>query len=324
MRVFRRGVLSQGYYDHFSALSKSSAHPDARGFYKSSPSIELIDSTFKHTHDEKQQRFTHIISKKIHGVSFSPYLSGQAPGDVISASQLSERLSVISPYAHWIRTFSCAEGHQLIPCLAQQQGLKIMVGVSIGDSRASNEIELMNAIEIAKSGHADILAVGNEVLLRGDLTEEELLDYIQRAKQAVPDVLVAYVDAYFLFEKYPRIAEQCDVLLINCYPYWEMTPVQYALSHMKEMYQRTCDIAGGKRVIISETGWPSEGAPFGEAIPSINNAMTYFISACQWADEEGIEMFYFSSFDEPWKQRDEGEVGAHWGLWDSEGSLKYL
>jgi exo-beta-1,3-glucanase (GH17 family) len=43
----------------------------------------------------------------------------------------------------------------------------------------------------------------------------------------------------------------------------------------------------------------------------------------QWAEDEGIEVFYFAAFDEAWKVGAEGDVGAYWGLWDKDGRLKF-
>jgi exo-beta-1,3-glucanase (GH17 family) len=92
---------------------------------------------------------------------------------------------------------------------------------------------------------------------------------------------------------------------------------------MKQMYQQAVRAAKGKRVIITETGWPSQGKNFEDAEPSPTNAMKYFINTQQWAQEEGIEIFYFSSFDESWKVGAEGDVGAYWGLWDMDQELKF-
>lgn len=276
------------------------------------------------SHAEKIDLFQQILQRKIHGISFSPYMDGQSPGHEISEQQIRERMRIIQPYTRWIRSFSCIEGNQQTPRIAHELGLKTMVGVGVGEDKEMNELELANGIEVAKSGHADILAVGNEVLLRGDISEDELLAYIDRAKQAVPNVPVGYVDAYFLFENHPRVAEACDVILINCYPFWESCPAEYALVYMKEMYRRAQRVANGKKVIISETGWPNIGSPYGAAVPGPENALNYFINTCLWADEEGIEIFYFSSFDESWKVGDEGDVGAYWGLWDKDGNLKYV
>ena len=75
---------------------------------------------------------------------------------------------------------------------------------------------------------------------------------------------------------------------------------------MKEMYHRAMRAGKGKRVIVSETGWPNEGVAERGAIPSETNALKYFIDTFAWAEEENIEVFYFSSFDEAWKVEDEG------------------
>jgi len=272
---------------------------------------------------ERRKLFLDVLNRGIHGIAFSPYLDGQQPGMQIPPAQIRERLAIIAGYTDWIRTFSCTDGHQQTPPIAHEMGLKTMVGVGLGEDKAINEVELNNAIELARSGYADILAVGNEVLLRGDLTEGELLDYIQRARAAVPEVPVGYVDAYFLFEKHPRITAACDKILINCYPFWESCPAEYSLLYMQEMYRRTVSVANGKEVIISETGWPDRGTAYGGAQPGTDNAINYFINTFQWAEQEAIKVFYFSSFDESWKTGDEGDVGAYWGLWDSSGKLKY-
>ena len=265
-----------------------------------------------------------ILDQKIHGICFSPYVEGQGPGTQIGAAQIRERMNFITPCVKWLRTFSCTEGNELIPGIAAENGLKSMVGVWLEADRENNEKELAGAIEVAKAGHADILAVGNEVLLRGDLSEDELIDYINRAKQAVPGVDVGYVDAYFEFVDHPRVTEACDVILANCYPFWEGCPAEYSLLYMKDMYRRAVGAANGKKVIIAETGWPNVGTPEGGAIPSYENAIRYFINTYQWAEEEGIEIFYFSSFDETWKIDKEGDVGAYWGIWDKDGNLKYV
>lgn len=264
-----------------------------------------------------------ILAQGIHGLCFSPYLPSQGPGSLIEPDQVTRRLEVIRPHVRWIRSFSCTDGNEVIPGLAAERGLKTMVGVWLGDNREQNEQELANGIAVAQAGHADILAVGNEVLLREDLSEDELIDYIERARQAVPGVPVGYVDAYFKFVDHPRVTAACDVLLVNCYPFWEGCPAQYALPYMKDMYRRASAVAGGKPVIVSETGWPSTGAACGDAVPSYANAIKYFIDTCQWAEEEGVEVFYFSAFDEPWKVAAEGDVGAYWGLWDQDGGPKY-
>jgi len=285
-------------------------------------SLSGIDS-YNIADEELSSLLRRVLDGKIHGLSFSPYVTGQGPGTRISEDQIVDRMSIIQPYVNWVRSFSCTDGNELIPRIAHENGLKTMVGVWLEADHDKNEEELANAIEVASAGHADILAVGNEVLLRGDLSEEALIDYLNRARQAAPGVQVGYVDAYFEFVDHPRVTEACDLILANCYPFWEGCAAEYSLLYMKEMYRRAVHAANGKKVIISETGWPNVGSATGAAVPSYTNAVRYFLNTYQWAAEEDIEIFYFSSFDEDWKTDDEGDVGAYWGLWDKDGRLKY-
>lgn len=202
--------------------------------------------------------------------------------------------------------------------------MKTLVGAWLGDDAEKNEKEIEALIQLAKEGFVDIAAVGNEVMYRKDLTEEELLAFIQRVRKEIPaHIPVGYVDAYYEFTIKPRITEACDVILTNCYPYWEGTNQEYSLSHMKSMYHQAKSVANGKQVIITETGWPSQGESFKDSHPSKENAMKYFINSQLWSKEENIEIFYFSSFDESWKVGPEGEVGAHWGIWDKNEKPKF-
>ena len=264
-----------------------------------------------------------VLEAGIHGLCFSPYVDGQGPGTQLDAAQIRERVAIVQDKVRWLRTFSCTEGNELIPGIAAEAGIKSMVGVWLDDDLDNNERELANAAEIVRAGNAGILAVGNEVLLRGDLSEQQLLDYIERAKAFAGGVPVGYVDAYFEFVDHPAISEACDVILANCYPFWEGCPAEFSALYLKDMYRRAQHAANGKPVIVSETGWPNLGRAFDGAIPGVESAIKYFVDTFRWAEEDGVEIFYFSAFDEAWKVGAEGDVGAYWGLWDKDGRPKY-
>lgn len=270
-----------------------------------------------------KEKFHNILNNKIHGLSFSPYLKGQKLGDRITEKQIRERLEIIKPHTNWIRIFSCTEGHEQIPKIAHEYGIKTLVGAWIGESKEVNEEEISNLIELSKQGYVDIAAVGNEVILREEIEENELIDYIKKVKKEIKDIPVGYVDAYYEFCNRPALTEACDIILANCYPFWEGCRTEYSLLYMKDMYRRIEKVANGKKIIISETGWPNKGTNFWTAVPSNDNALKYFINAYTWAQEENIDIFYFSAFDEDWKIVDEGDVGAYWGIWDNDGKLKY-
>ncbi|GGG08228.1 hypothetical protein GCM10011344_05990 [Dokdonia pacifica] len=277
----------------------------------------------KYTTKELEKLWRKTLKAGMHGLCFSMYEDGQEPGDVITEAQVERRINIIKPYTKWVRSFSCIEGNEYIPRIAHKHGMKTMVGAWLGDDLQKNEDEIEALIALAKEGCVDIAAVGNEVMYRGDLTEEQLLDYIYLVKEALPDITVGYVDAYYEFSHRPKITEACDVILSNCYPYWEGCDLENSLNHMQQMFGQATHAANGKKVIITETGWPSHGTNLKGAFPSRENAMKYFINAQAWSAKENIELFYFSSFDESWKVGPEGDVGAYWGLWDKREKLKF-
>jgi exo-beta-1,3-glucanase (GH17 family) len=276
------------------------------------------------TEEEIRSLYNEVFAQGMHGLCFSMYEDGQQPGDIISEEQVRRRMKIIAPYTKWVRSFSCTEGNELVPIIAREFGIKTLVGAWLGDDAEKNEKEIEALIKLSKDGYVDIAAVGNEVMYRKDMSEDELLDFIARVKKEVPSgIPVGYVDAYYEFTIKPRITEACDVILTNCYPYWEGSTIDYSLAHMKSMFHQARSVGNGKKVIITETGWPSKGESFRDSHPLEENAMKYFINSQLWSKDESIPIFYFSSFDESWKVGAEGEVGAYWGLWDKNEELKY-
>lgn len=293
------------------------------GKIKSLTASSGISFEGKSTEDLKEL-FNDILANGMYGLCASFYEEGQEPGDQLTEEQIRRRLTIMKPHIKWIRSFSCTEGNELIPKIAKEMGIKTLVGAWLGDDLEINENEIKGLIQLAKKGYVDIAAVGNEVMYRKDLSEEELLAYMQQVKKELPtNIPMGYVDAYYEFTERPKITQACDVILTNCYPYWEGCHIDYSLMYMKQMYYQALDAANGKPVIITETGWPSKGEGLEGAIPSYENALKYLINAQKWSSEDNIPMFYFSSFDESWKVGDEGDVGAYWGIWDKNEKLKY-
>jgi GPH family glycoside/pentoside/hexuronide:cation symporter len=269
-------------------------------------------------------QFSQVLAGRLHGLCFSPYGDGQGTDDVLAEQRIRRRLDIVAPRTAWIRSFACTGGHELIPALARERGLKTMVGAWIGPDRDRNEREIQALVRLAEQGLVDIAAVGNEVLLRGELSEDELLGYVRRVRASLPGhVPVGSVDAYHQFVDRPALAQACDVLLPNCYPFWEGADIAHGLPYLQHMHAQVQSVAHGKPVIVAETGWPGKGQSVSAAVASPENAMRYFVDVQEWARREGIQLFYFTSFDEPWKLLHEGEVGPQWGLWDKDERPKY-
>lgn len=276
------------------------------------------------TTEEIKSLFSGALQNGLHGLCFSPYTEGQKTGDILSESQIRRRMEIIAPYTKWVRSFSCTEGNEWIPKAARDKGLKTMAGAWISQDMERNEREIKMLVKLAEEGLVDIAVVGNEVLLRNELSEQEVIKYIQKVRALLPQhIPVGYVDAYYQFVEKPALISACDVVLINCYPFWEGADNDYALRYLQYMYDLVKQKANGKKVIIAETGWPGKGEDVLEAKPTADNAMKYFINTQQWANTENIELFYFSSFDETWKVHHEGETGTQWGLWNKDEKLKY-
>ncbi len=262
----------------------------------------------EHPLEELKSISRSCLDAGIHGICFSAYDEGQQPGDQLTEAQVRRKLSILKPHISWVRTFSCTEGNELIAQIAHELGIKTLVGAWLGDDLEKNEAEIAGLITLCRQGAVDVAAVGNEVLYREDLEVNALVNYIERVKAEVSGVPVGYVDAYYEFTDHPEVADVCDVILANCYPYWEGCALDYSLMYMKQMYMEAKIAGKGKPVLITETGWPSSGQSIGGAHASFENSLKYFISAQRWSAAEDIPMFYFSSFDESWKIEKEGDV----------------
>jgi glucan 1,3-beta-glucosidase len=286
--------------------------------------LSLLGTNIDKLSDEELKKLCKkILKSKIHGICFSLYEGDQQPGDIVSDDQIIRRLKILKPYTTSIRTFSSLGEHSRIVEIAKDMGFKTLVGAWLSDDFESNDKEIEGLIQLANKGLVDVAAVGNEVIYRKELSEEQLISYINNVKENIKNIPVGYVDAYYEFRDRPNITNACDVILANCYPFWEGCAAEYSLLYMKDMFNEAIKASNGKKVIITETGWPSQGSDLWGAHPSYRNYLKYFINAQLWSKEKEIEMFYFSSFDESWKVDAEGDVGAYWGLWDKEEILKF-
>jgi len=289
--------------------------------FEPKPLIDLSDKS----REDLIKLFTARFEQGMHGLCFSPYEEGQHITDNLSREQIERRMKVVTPSVKWVRSFACSGGNEMIPEVAHKKGLKTMVGAWIGNDSKSSQEEVSKLIELAKKGYVDVAVVGNEVLMRGELSEEQVVSYIKQVREALPEnIPVGYVDAYYQFIERPSLVDACDLILANCYPFWEGIDNDVSAFSVQHMYQLTKEVAKDKKVIITETGWPCGGKSVDDAVPSDENAMRFFIKIQKWAQEEDVKLFYFSSFDEPWKIEYEGEVGGKWGLWDKDEKLKFV
>ena len=239
-----------------------------------------------------------VMAAGVHGLCFSPNLDGQNPGTQITEARIHARLQVLAPHTRWQPTFLRLGGDALIPRIARQLGCKTLVGAWLGTDAAINQREIDAVIAIARASHADIVALGNGLLLREDRDEATLLAAVAPVQQAVPGVPVGTVEACDLVELDPRITAACGVLRCNCDPFWQGCPLEHAIACMHSMVQRVEAVVAGKPVLASETGWPDQRSAFFGALLPTRGAMRQFVDTQAWAQQHNIPVAYFPAFDE--------------------------
>ncbi|MDR3641777.1 MAG: glycosyl hydrolase family 17 protein [Humidesulfovibrio sp.] len=263
----------------------------------------------------------------IKSASFSPYRPGQSPfGECFTRAQLEEDMAVAAKYFTRIRTYSNTGQFAPVPELAQKNGLKVILGAWIGANLQDNEDEIAGAIKAANAypDTVERVVVGNEVLLRSEVTPELLIKYIRRVKAAIKQP-VTYADVWEYWLEYPQVAREVDSITIHVLPYWENTPtpLEHTIEHMLEARAKITRAFPGKPVLIGEIGWPSAGRVRKDAVPGRVAQARFVRQIINTAVERGIDFNIFELFDEPWKANQEGTVGANWGLIDSNRHLKF-
>lgn len=267
---------------------------------------------------------------RLHGLDFSPYIdSDEDPnhGDGgISPTELRERIERVAPYTRWLRTFGCSPDLRDTGRVAHELGLQVAMGAWLARDPVQNQNQVNCLIEEALADHVDIAIVGSEVLLRGDLSEADLLGFIEQVKSALSGsgrtIPVTTADVYGVLLDHPAVLDAVDQVFVNYYPYWEGRSVDQAVAYVHVLHQRVQEAAPSKPVVVSEAGWPSCGNVIGDAVPSPSNAAFHFLNFVSWARSEDVQFFYFEAFDEGWKAAREGPQGRCWGLWRADGGLK--
>jgi GPH family glycoside/pentoside/hexuronide:cation symporter len=199
--------------------------------------------------------------------------------------------------------------------------------VRLSNDLAANNQELQSLTSIADdeyNSHLPTMAVGSGVLSRKEITEEQLLAYINQIKTIVSKQhpSITYIDDYKILLEHPKVMAACDTIYANIYPFKEGARIDQAIERLNQDYLQLKTACGDKRIVIAETGWPDAGEAIGEAVPSPENAKSYFVQVRDWAKQNNVSYYYFEVFDESWREATEGSSGGHWGVFDQNGRLK--
>jgi exo-beta-1,3-glucanase (GH17 family) len=267
---------------------------------------------------------------KIACVSYAPFrLPGETPFDpnaFISPERIDADLKALSTRFDCVRTYSMSQGLGAVPDIAGRYGMKVLMGIWLGRDAAANEREVQLGLQAARRDHASLrgIVVGNEVMLRGELSEKALASYIRRVNDAT-DVPVTYADVWEFWLKHRALAQAVDYITIHTLPYWEDEPVapEKAVRHVADVYQRMKHEFPGRQIMIGETGWPSQGRTRRDAAASLVGEARFIREFLNYAATVDMPYNVIEAFDQPWKRDLEGTVGGFWGIFDVHAEPKF-
>lgn len=267
-------------------------------------------------------------------LAYGPYRQNQAPaGSPPSRAELNQDLALIAAHTDLIRTYgACAPELAQIPSLAAAHGIRLWQGVNLGSMNVAdaNDREIGCLVQLAAE-HDNLAAaiVGGELLLRGDLSEQQIIDYLGQARAA--GLPVATSDTWFewcnavngICRRRPALAAAVDFIVAHAHPYWEGLPISQAAAAVIAEAIALRALYPDKILVIGETGWPSNGSAFANAIPSLANQQRFIEELWRLSRRHQVPVMLFEAFDEPWKSAVEGDVGAHWGLYNVNRGQKH-
>jgi glucan 1,3-beta-glucosidase len=256
-------------------------------------------------------------------VSYAPFRDTQTPlllTTHISPEQIAQDLAQLAKITDCVRTYSIENGLDQVPALAAKVGLKVIQGIWLGSNRLKNLAQISTVVGLAKGypGAITAVVVGNEVLLRGEMTTADLAATIRSVKSQVA-VPVTYADVWEYWLRNREVYDAVDFVTIHILPYWEDFPIRakYAAAHVDAIRKRMAVAFPGKEILVGETGWPSAGRMRDAALPSRTNQARVVSEILDLAKRENFRVNLIEAYDQPWKRQLEGTVGGYWGLLDS-------
>lgn len=264
---------------------------------------------------------------QVRGLSYSPsHLFNEKDHEWVSPEHIDRDMAQLSQLTGRIRTYTVSNGLDRVPEIARRHGLTVSIGLWISSDMEMNEKEIQTGIRVALANRrvVDRVIVGNEAVLRGDVTAEQMNGYIKRVRAALPyRIKVTTAEPWSTWLLNPELGENVDIIFIHLLPYWEGISARDSLGFLGRAYEHVQDEFPDKPITIGEAGWPSEGRTKRAAEASLANE-AYFIRAfVKLAMEKGWDYYLIEAYDQPWKGGNEGAVGAYWGLFDANGTPKF-
>ncbi|MDP1931043.1 MAG: glycosyltransferase [Gammaproteobacteria bacterium] len=272
-------------------------------------------------------RPTEVVAwpEEISGYAFSPFRQGQdALINVMpSTEEIRQDIALLAGNARALRTYSSLRSLADIPAIADQHDMKVTLGIWLGLDPQINQDEMVGGVALANTyDNITSVMVGNETVLRGEFTAEEMSVLLARVKSQVSQP-VSTAEPWHVWLRYPELADNVDFLTVHMLPYWEGVHVDVAVDYIVDRMKQLEEAFPDKPILIGEVGWPSSGRTREAAVAGAANEALFLRRFLHRAEQENYEYFLMEAFDQPWKAQSEGGVGAYWGVYDVQRKPKF-
>lgn len=247
-------------------------------------------------------------------------LSGEAAAERL---RLVDRdFALLSDVTRSVRLYAASGIFEEVPPLAHRHDLGVVAGAWVGDDDELNKLEIEAVIRMA-NGNPNIrsIVVGNETILRNELTVEELAGMLRYVRQRVR-VPVTTGETWDIWLKHPELAREVDYVAAHILPYWEGMPQAHVVPYTFQRYDQLREAFPGKKIVIAEFGWPSRGSNFRAAVTGPTVQASIVREFLKEANRRGTAYNVIEAIDQPWKTS-EGSVGPYWGLYDTARETKF-
>ncbi|MFV3404482.1 glycosyltransferase [Pseudomonas sp. NY15463] len=260
----------------------------------------------------------------IESASYTPYSNSRSfqRRKRVTLKQVIRELTVLSRYLPHIRTYSVSGAQAWIPRIAGLLGMKVSLGVWICDDERKNSMEIARAAVILRRCNNIVrVVVGNEVLFRHDMPLRRLKEYIHEVK-LLTGLPVTTAELWHIWLSHPSLADCVDEITIHILPFWEGVNLAEAVNHTVSAVDKVSSAFPGRKIYVGEVGWPSGGHALNTMPADEYQQAEYIRGVVSQFKNMGVDYNVIEAFDQRWK-RSEGTVGRHWGMFKSNGKVKF-
>lgn len=205
---------------------------------------------------------------------------------------------------------------------AKRNGLQVFLGIF---TIKNVDGEVKTIINAARNSWGDVVAVaiGNEVVNKRENSPEQVVAAVHKARGMLRNAgyrgPVVTVDTTNAFIQHPQLCHASDFCGVNAHAFFSPhTQAHEAGAFALKQLNMVSRAAGGKKTIITESGWPSVGDRNGKAVPSDQNQAAAVKSLRESFKNRSGDLLLFSAFNDKWKKDWHGSFRAekYWGIED--------